>query len=107
MIRWSGTLPGIQGLDLTLFVDAEYDRLLRGVEVQAHYIGHLFQKLRIARKLKGFRTMGLEIVGAPDIVHRGLADALALRQGPGAGVVCRVASTMAAILSMEYRGFRP
>src|SRR5260370_9625541 len=26
--------------------------------------------------------MGLEIMGAPDIVHRGLADALALRQGP-------------------------
>src|SRR5260370_4487648 len=26
--------------------------------------------------------MGLEIMGAPDIVHRGLADALTLRQGP-------------------------
>ena len=52
-------LRAIQRLNLALFVDAEYDRLLRRIEVQSHYIGHLFQELRIARKLKGFRAMGL------------------------------------------------
>src|SRR5260370_11881651 len=36
----------------------------------------------MARELKGLGAMGLEIMGAPDIVHRGLAEALSLRQGP-------------------------
>src|SRR5438445_6603810 len=79
-------LCAIQCLNLALFVYTEYDRLLRGIQVQTHHIGHLFQKLRIARKLEGFRAMGLDIVGAPNIVDRGLADALALCHGPATPV---------------------
>src|ERR1039457_3965168 len=76
----------IQCLNLALFVYAENDPLLRGIQVQTHHIGHLFQKLRIARKLKGLRAMWLEIMGAPDIVDSGLADTLALRHGPATPV---------------------
>jgi len=92
--------------ELTLFVDAQYDRLLRGIQVQSYDIGHLFQKLRIARKLKGFWCDAVQIVSTPDIVNCGFADALAvcivlqLQCVIPAGLVCRVASTMAAILSM-------
>ena len=46
-------------LNLALFVDAQDHRLLRGIQVQAHYIRHFFQELRIARKLKRFRAMWL------------------------------------------------
>ena len=72
----------IQCLNLALFVYAEDDRLLRGIQVQTHHVSHLFQKLGIARELKSLRTMWLKIVGAPDIVDGGLADALALRHRP-------------------------
>src|SRR5713226_7452189 len=60
-------LGAIQGLNLTLFVHAEYQRLLRWIQVQTDDIGHLFQKLRIARKLESLGAMRLEFVGAPDI----------------------------------------
>src|SRR6266545_4415079 len=57
-------------------------RLLRRIQIQAHDIGHLFQKLRITRELKSLRAMRLEIVGAPDIVDGGLANTLALGHRP-------------------------
>src|SRR5713226_1764730 len=75
-------LCAIQRLNLALFVYAEDDRLLRRIQVQAYHISHLFQELRIARKFKSLRAMWLKIVGAPDIVDGGLANALALRHGP-------------------------
>ena len=79
-------LGAVQCLDLALFVYAEDDRLLRRIQVQAHDVGHLFQKLWIARQLKGLRAMRLKIVGAPDIVDGGLAYTLALRHGPATPV---------------------
>ena len=75
-------LCAIQRLNLALFVYAEDDRLLRRIQIQTHHIGHLFQKLRIARELKSFRAMRLQVVSTPDIVDRGLADALTLRHSP-------------------------
>jgi len=86
LLDWQPRLCTIQGLNLALFVNAEYDRLLRWIQVQTHHIGHLFQKLRIARKFKRLRAMWLQIVGAPDIVDSGLADALVLRHGPATPV---------------------
>ena len=64
-------------LDLGVFV--------RPIVVHDH-IGLLFQKLRIARELESLCAMRLQIVGAPDIVDRGLADAPALRHGPATPV---------------------
>src|SRR5438132_13615789 len=52
-------LGAIQRLNLTLFVHAEYDRLLRRIQVQTYDISHLFQNLRIARKLESLGAMGL------------------------------------------------
>src|ERR1700732_878077 len=106
-------LGAIQGLNLTLFVDAEYDRLLRGIEVQTHYIGHLFQELRIRESLKvfvrwGCRLWARHILLPVDLLTPWLcARVRQLQCVIPAGLVCRVASTMAAILSIEYRGFRP
>src|SRR5262249_30531731 len=64
----------------------QHDRLLWGIQVQPHHIGHLFQKLRVARQLKRFRAMWLQIMRAPDIVDRGFADTLALCHGPATPV---------------------
>ncbi len=52
------------------------------IQIRAYHIGHLLKELRISRQLEGFRAMGLQIMGAPDVVHRGLAYALVLRQRP-------------------------
>jgi hypothetical protein len=52
-------LGAIQRLNLALFVYAQDNRLLRGIQVQAHHIGHLFQELRIARELKSLCAMWL------------------------------------------------
>jgi len=71
----------IQRLNLALLIHAEHHCLLRRIRIQAHHIGHLLRKLRIARQFESLRAMRLQLMGAPDIVDRGLADALALRHG--------------------------
>ena len=76
----------IQCLNLALLVYAQDDRLLGRIQVQPHHIGHLFQKLRIARELKSLRAMWLQVMGTPDIVDGRLADTLALRHGPATPV---------------------
>src|ERR1022692_3674213 len=75
-------LSAIQRLNLAFFIDTEHDCLLRRIQVQSNHVGHLLQKLRIARQLESLRAMWLQLVSAPDIVDRGLADALALCHGP-------------------------
>jgi len=75
-------LRPVQRLNLALFVDAKHHRLLRRIQIQTHYVGHLFQELRIARELESLRKMRLQLMSAPDSVDCGLADALVLRHGP-------------------------
>ena len=83
--RQSG-LGAIQRLKLTLFIDAEHDRILRRGQIHAHHIGELLQKFRVARKLETLGQMGLELVLLPDPLNRILADALRQGQGPAAPV---------------------
>src|SRR5271157_978610 len=64
-LDWQSRLSAIQCLDLALLIDAENDCLLRRIQVQTHHVGHLLQKLRIARQLEGLRAMGLQLQTKP------------------------------------------
>src|SRR3984893_15471204 len=69
-------LGAIQRLNLTLFIHAEHNRLLRRIQIEAHHIGQLLQELGIPRQLESFHPMRFEIVTPPDVVDGGLADSL-------------------------------
>ena len=75
-------LGAVQGLDLALLIHAKYQRLFRGIEIEAHYVGQLFQEPRIARKLEPLGSMRLQMMTLPNPVDRGFANALCLTHGP-------------------------
>jgi len=79
-------LGAVQRLDLALFIDTENNCLLRRVQVQTDDIGHLLQKLWIARQFECLRAMWLQLVSAPDIIDRRFADPLTLCHGPATPV---------------------
>src|ERR1700733_15100908 len=99
-------LCAIQCLNLALFVYAEYDRLFRGIQVQAHPIGPLFQKFRIARGVKGLVRWGCKLWARQILLTVDLltpwfcAMVRQLQCVMPAGLVCSVASTTAAIFSI-------
>src|ERR1700681_1445979 len=86
LLNWQPRLGAIQGLNLALLVYTENHCLFWRIQVQTHHVGHLLQKLRVARQLESLGAMWLQIVGAPDIVDGGLADALAPCHGPATPV---------------------
>jgi hypothetical protein len=47
--HWQHRLGAIERLDLALLVDADDDRFLRRVDVEADDVAHLLDELRIAR----------------------------------------------------------
>ena len=58
-------LRTIQRLNLALFVDAEHDRLVRRIQIQAYYVGQLFAKAWVCRELKRLDAVRLESVRIP------------------------------------------
>src|SRR5439155_1600852 len=68
-----------QRLNLTLFIQTQYQRLLRRVQIQPHYISQLLQEFPIPRQLEGAAQVRFEIVQLPQAVHRTRADLLRLR----------------------------
>src|SRR5260370_29367363 len=69
-------LSAIQGLNLTLFIHAQHDRLLGWVQIESDHVRHFFQELRVARQFESLNQMRLQIVGLPDGVDRGLTYSL-------------------------------
>ena len=63
--RQQGT-RAIQGLDLTLFVEAEHQRVIRRIEIQPDDVADLLHKLRIRRELERVDPMRLQTKRAPD-----------------------------------------
>ena len=68
-------LAAVERLDLALFVDAEHQRAVRRVEIEADDVAHLVDELRIARQLEALDPVRLQAEGAPDTVHRRRRDA--------------------------------
>ena len=69
-------LGAIQSLNLTLLIDAQHDRVLRGRQVDPDHIGELLQKLRITGELEAFAQMRLQPVILPGALNRVFADPL-------------------------------
>ena len=74
----------IQCLDGTLFVDAEYCGVERGLEVQADHIGRLLFKLRIGARHIAAYPMGLDSSPGPYSSHSAMGNAQMLSQPSGA-----------------------
>ena len=68
-------LGAVERLDLALLVDAEHQRAVRRVEIEADDVAHLVDELRVARQLEALDPVRLQAEGAPDTVHRRRGDA--------------------------------
>lgn len=75
-------LSPIEGLDLAFLVDAQDQGFVRRIEIQAHDIAQLFEKLLVAADLEGPDKMRLEPVLLPDALNAHGTDALGLGHGP-------------------------
>jgi hypothetical protein len=78
----------VEGLYLTLFVDAQDQRAFRRVHVKTHDVAYLVDEERILGELEGLRAMRGQRKGAPDTADRGLVDACGLdhrARGPMGG----------------------
>ena len=79
-------LGALESLDLTLFVHAQDDGLVGGIEVQPHHVGELLGESPVTGELEPFRPVGLQPMGGPDTLHGSLADALSPRHAAGTPV---------------------
>ena len=62
-------LRAIQGLNLTLLVDAQHDRVLGRVQLQADNVDQFLNKLRIVGELECLHAVGLQAIGFPHALH--------------------------------------
>ena len=62
-------LRSIKGLYLALFIDADDQRLVRRIEIEADNVAHLLNELRIGRQLERLRAMRLQAEGLPDPMY--------------------------------------
>jgi len=74
-------LDAVERLDLALLVHTQDKRLVRGIEIQSHHIGHLFDESLVAAEFERLDQVRLEIVHAPDAPHAGLRNALGRSHG--------------------------
>ena len=64
------SLGAVERLNLALFVDGQHHGLGRRSEIEAHHVDQLVGEVRVARALEAAHPMRLEVVGAPDTLHR-------------------------------------
>jgi hypothetical protein len=58
-----------QRLNLALFIDAEHQRAIRRIEIQADDVPYLILKLRIVRNLELLHPVRLDVVTLPNALH--------------------------------------
>jgi transposase len=71
---------------LNMVVHAQHQRALRRVQIEADHVDHLLDQLRVVGELRRADLVGLELVLAPDPVHRGRRDPGRLRKPANAPV---------------------
>ena len=64
----------LEGLHLGFLVDAQHQRTVGGMEVQADDIAHLLDKLGVSRQLEGFDAMHLEAERLPKSARSSPSD---------------------------------
>src|SRR5262249_38920862 len=65
-LHWQSRLSAVEGLDLALLVDREYDGMGGRIDVETDHIPELFGERRIVRQLERPDTMRRELVGLED-----------------------------------------
>jgi hypothetical protein len=73
-LQWQPGLGSVQGLYLALLIDAQNQRMLRRVQIQADDCFQLTGKIRITTYLEGLDQVRFESMRVPDASHAGLAD---------------------------------
>ena len=68
-------LGAVERLDLALFVDAEHDRVRRGIDIQPDDVAQLVDERGVLGQLELPDAMRLEPVSPPDALHGADADA--------------------------------
>ena len=81
-------LGSIKRLHRTLFISADHQRLLRGVEVEADHIDQLLFKVRISTYLECAHQMWLQTIGLPHAMNHGLTDPECRRKRSGTPMRC-------------------
>ena len=79
-------LRAVQRLDLGFFVDAEYRRVLRRIQIQPHDVTHLFHEQRVGRQLERLAPMRLQAERTPDPIDGHATQVQRLGHVPGAPV---------------------
>ena len=69
-------LSSIQSLNLRFLVNAQHERFVRGVEIQADNIVKLLNKLLIAAQLEGLSQMRFKLMPPPDPANRSFTHSL-------------------------------
>lgn len=67
-------LRTLKRLNLRLFVDADNERVIRGIHVQADNVPDLFDELRVLRQTERFRTVRLKPERAPNPADGGMTQ---------------------------------
>lgn len=79
-------LSPVQCLNLALFVDAEHQRVIGWVDIQASDVAHFFDQQRVWRQLESIRTVRLQSEGAPNAADGHSAESGGFRQSSRAPV---------------------
>ena len=69
VVQRQRALRAIERLYLAFLVDAQHQRPVRRIEIEADDIAHLLDKMRIGRQLEAARQVGLQAEGAPDAMN--------------------------------------
>ena len=69
LLKRQPRLRAIQCLNLALLVHAQNHRLVRRMEIHAHDVGELLDKVLVAGKLKGASPVWLQPVQLPNALH--------------------------------------
>ena len=93
LLQRQAGLCAVKRLNLGLLVDAQHERLVRGIEIQPDNVVKFVNKLLISAQLEGFGQVRLKIVLLPNTSHRSFANPLRFGHEPRAPVsrVYRVA----------------
>src|SRR5215213_5331745 len=86
LLQRKSRLRPIQGLDLTLLIDREHQRMLWRIEIQTNDVLQLLDELRIVAELESADPVGLQTMALPDPADAARTQSHRLGQAPTAPV---------------------
>src|SRR5215472_12117791 len=84
LLEGQSRLGPVEGLDLTLLIDAEHDRVFGRIQIEPDHVGQLFDEARIVGEFEAGDPVRLQLMCSPDPVHGVWADTHGLGHGSAA-----------------------